>query len=427
MPHPLTAAPDSAPSDQLDANAVRGAGVWRYRLGYGTAAVTYLAMQAFSTVPSPLYPVYAARDHLSALMITVVYAAYAVGVAASLVLAGHLSDVWGRRPVLAVAVLLNAVAAWVFVAEPVLSGLFVARIVCGLAVGITASTATAYLTELCAAYRPVEQIGRVRMLSASTAVGGLGLGALLTGLIAAHVDHPLTLPYVVMLGVFAACLLGLAVAPETRAPLGTRPGYHPQRVTVPAHARRPFLASLTGVATVFAIFGLFVGLAGTVLGQVLHRHSVQLSGIVLFVLFGTGALCTVVAVRIGHRVLVILAGLTVTVGLGLLVLSVWLPAPSLALFIVAGAVIGAGGSALFTASLTVATAVAPRAHVAETLAGFFLAGYLGISVPVVGTGMALQHLSARTTLLSFAILLTAGLVTALPSLARTNVPRLAPR
>lgn len=393
---------------------------WRYRFGYVAVAATYVAVQAFSTVPSPLYPVYARRDHFSALMITVVYAAYAVGVAASLVFAGHLSDVWGRRPLLSAAVLLNSLSCVVFMAAPSLCGLFVARVGCGLATGIAATTATAYLNELFASRRPAEQFRRVHVLPAAAAIGGLGLGALVTGVTAAHVSHSLTVPYLGTLVVFAACLLGLALAPETRTPLASRAKYRPQRIAVPQQARRSFFASLTGAAAVFALFGLFVGLAGTVLDRVLHHRSVQLAGIVLFVLFGAGALSTVIAARMRHRALVVLAGLAMTSGLTLSTLAVWLPTPNLALFIISGAIIGAGGATLFTASLSVATALAPQGRVAETLAGFFLAGYLGISVPVVGTGVALQHLSARSTLLAFAILLTAGIASALPGLARVD-------
>lgn len=394
--------------------------VWRYRIGYGAAALTYLTTQAFATVPSPLYPAYAARDHLSSLMITLIYAAYAVGVVTSLVFAGHLSDVWGRRVVLTGAVLVNVASCIVFLLDPSLPGLFAARIICGLAVGITTSTVSAYLIELFAAHRPIGQVNRVRMLSAATAVGGLGLGALMTGAVAAHVHNPLAMPYLVILAVFVVCLLGLATAPETRPRVTPRPPYRPQRIAVPEHARRAYFAATAGIAIVFAIFGLFVGLTGTVLGQVLHRHSMQLTGIVLFVVFGTGALVTVAAVRIGNRVLVPATGLLMTCGLVMLVCSVWLPTPSLALFVISGAFIGAGGSALFTASLTTATAVAPPARVAETLAGFFLAGYLGISIPVVGAGIALLHFSARTTLLGFSVILAVGLVAALPGLRSTQ-------
>ena len=65
-------------------------------LGFWAVAFTFLALAAFTTVPSPLYPLYQARDGLSEFEVTVIYAAYAIGVIGALFLAGHLSDWYGR-------------------------------------------------------------------------------------------------------------------------------------------------------------------------------------------------------------------------------------------------------------------------------------------------------------------------------------------
>src|SRR5580658_3368495 len=50
-----------------------------------------------SVVPSPLYALYAAAWHFSSLTVTLVYATYAFGVLAALLLAGRVSDQIGRR------------------------------------------------------------------------------------------------------------------------------------------------------------------------------------------------------------------------------------------------------------------------------------------------------------------------------------------
>jgi len=72
----------------------------RYGFGFWSLAAVFLTVIAFSTAPSPLYTLYRERDDFSALVVTIVYAAYAVGAVVSLVLAGHLSDWHGRRRVL---------------------------------------------------------------------------------------------------------------------------------------------------------------------------------------------------------------------------------------------------------------------------------------------------------------------------------------
>src|ERR1700745_1805233 len=101
-----------------------------------------MAVMAFTTVPTPLWSLYARRDHLSSLTVTLVFAAYAVAVALSLFLGGHLSDSYGRRRVLAPAIALNLIAGVVFVFWPLLPGLLVARVVSGLGIGATTATAT---------------------------------------------------------------------------------------------------------------------------------------------------------------------------------------------------------------------------------------------------------------------------------------------
>src|SRR5690242_15392260 len=126
----------------------------RYRRAFWLVAFAFLAVMAFSAVPSPLYGLYRVRDHFSLFMITVIYAVYAVGVIGSLLLAGHLSDWYGRRPLLLPALGLAIVSAVVFLLVKSLPGLLVGRLLNGLSIGIVVSTATAYLTELDAVGRP---------------------------------------------------------------------------------------------------------------------------------------------------------------------------------------------------------------------------------------------------------------------------------
>ncbi len=120
----------------------------RYGLGFWAVAFAFTALMAFTTVPTPLWSLFARRDGFSSLTITVAFAAYAVAVAISLVLAGHLSDVYGRRRLLVPALALNVVAGLVFVVWPALPGLLVARVLSGLGIGAATATATVWLAEL---------------------------------------------------------------------------------------------------------------------------------------------------------------------------------------------------------------------------------------------------------------------------------------
>jgi hypothetical protein len=51
--------------------------------------------------------------------------------------------------------------------------------------------------------------------------------------------------------------------------------------------------------------------------------------------------------------------------------------------------------------------IAPRQARGEALAGLFLAAYIGLTVPVLGLGIATQLISARSAVLGFAAVLLA--------------------
>ena len=108
-------------------------------------AFAFATVMAFTTVPTPLWSLYAQRDRFSSLTVTIVFAVYALAVALSLFLAGHVSDWYGRRRVLMPALALEILAGVVFLAWPSLPGLLVARVLSGLGIGAVTATAMAWL------------------------------------------------------------------------------------------------------------------------------------------------------------------------------------------------------------------------------------------------------------------------------------------
>ena len=114
-----------------------------------------------------------------------------------------------------------------------------------------------------------------------------------------------------------------------------------------------------------------------------------------------------------------LNGTAVTLfGLALVVLALWLPTPSLALFLVGGVAFGAGAGSVFKGAVGTVVAVAEPARRAEALAGLFLAGYIGLAVPVVGLGILTQYVEPKVALLIFAVVLATLLVAGLTSMLR---------
>jgi MFS family permease len=362
---------------------------------------------AFSALPTPLYVLYQARDHFSTFLITVIFAAYAVGVVASLFLAGHLSDWAGRRRMILLAVLTNMISGLMFLLWPATAGLIVARVVSGVSVGMLTATATAYLNELHAAARPGAGTIRSEVVATAANLGGIGLGPLLAGLLAQYAGHGLVLPYLVSEALMLAGALALAAAPETAAVLRgeQRPAYHPQRVSVP-HAHRPrFLAAAVAGGAVFALFGVFTSVAPSLLADLLHNDSHAVAGVVSFAVFGAAAAAQVVFGRASRRSQVTLGLASMLAGLALVTAAVWLP--SFWLLLAGGIVAGAGAGTAFRGLVATVISITPASARGEGLAGLFLGSYIGLAIPVVGLGVATIWVSMQVSVLGLAVVLAA--------------------
>ena len=97
-------------------------------------------VSASSSAATPLYRLYQQSMHLTPLMITLVFAVYAISLLAALLTVGGLSDYVGRRPVILGGLLLNAAAMIAVRHAGTVGELILARAVQGLCVG-TATTA----------------------------------------------------------------------------------------------------------------------------------------------------------------------------------------------------------------------------------------------------------------------------------------------
>ena len=369
------------------------------RSGFWAVAFAFLVVMAFATLPSPLYGLYRERDGLSTLTITIVYAIWAASTIAALIAVPYVAQRIGRRGVMLASVTTMIAAAAVLAAWKALPGLLVGRLLTGVAVGLAAGTAITYLIELRLRADPKGSPGPAQTIGTSVNVGALGIGPLVAGCLAAWVSHPLTLPYLVWIALGAVALVGLAAAPETGAPAAARA---PFSVRIPAPAGAATMAA-------FAANGLFAGLSGLFLATTFHNASHALAGATLFIVFTAGVLSQLATARLRAPFVFALGTFSMLVGLVLLVTSVRLSSPSLALFLVSGGLIGAGAGAVFKGTTgLVLGETAPENRVAMT-AELLIALFVGLSVPVIGAGIALdQGASAPNTVLVFAVLVGLG-------------------
>jgi len=387
----------------VSARRLHGSGFW-------AVAFAFLIVMAVATLPSPLYGIYRIRDHLSALTITVVFAIFAGGTIATLLRDSYLAARIGRRGMMLGAVAMMMVAMGVLAAWKDLPGLLIGRVLTGVSVGLAAGTAITYLVELRLRADPKASAVRARTIGTSVTVGALGVGPLIAGCLAQWVTQPLTVSYLVFVALGVIALIGLWGAPETGTSAKAAPpaaagnqlagSRREVRLPVPAAA---------GTLAAFSANGLFAGLSGLFLATTLHHPSHALSGAALFLVFACGVVPQLTTAKLQASRVLALGTISMLAGLVLLVVSVRLSTPNLALFLIGGALIGAGSGAVFKGTTgIVLEASPPESRVAMT-SDLLIALYVGLSVPVIGAGVALDlGASAPDTVLGFAILVGLG-------------------
>jgi MFS family permease len=386
--------------------------------GFWFVVFAFLVVMSFATLPSPLYGIYRVRDNLGAFTITLVYAIFAAGTISTLLADRVLVARLGRRGVMCSAVVMMMVAAGVLAAWKALPGLFVGRLLTGVAVGLAAGVALTYLIELRLRADPSASIARARIIGTSVNVGALGVGPLIAGCLAQWVRSPLTVPYFVVIGLGVIALIGLSATPETgerTPPLvggAARPSHRRSRLPVPAAA---------GTLAAFAANGLFAGLSGLFLATTLGHPGHALSGATLFLVFSCGVLSQLATNPLPPSRVLAVGSVSMVIGLVLLVVSVRLLSPSLAIFLVGGALIGAGSGAVFKGTTGIVLEMsAPEDRVAMTSA-LLIVVYTGLSVPVIGAGIALKAgASGPDTVLVFAIAVGLGIAGSALALLRKS-------
>jgi hypothetical protein len=379
----------------------------RHRSGFWVVAFAFLVVMAFATLPSPLYGLYRIRDHLSAFMVTVVYAIFAGGTIAALISVRFVVARVGRRGAMLAAVVTMMAAAGLLAAWKALPGLILGRLITGVAVGLVAGTAITYLIELRVGEDPNASPIRARNIGTAVNVGALGIGPLVAGCLAEWVKHPLTLPYLLFVALGAIALVGLVSAPETGTP--APPASATSQASGSSRSVRVLIPGSVATLAAFSANGLFAGLSGLFLATTLHHPSHALSGATLFLVFSSGVAAQLATTRLDASRVLVLGTISMLIGLVLLVTAVRLSTPSLALFLLSGALIGAGAGAVFKGTTgLVLEATAPENRLAVT-SDLLVALFVGLSIPVIGAGVALDRgASPPDTVLGFAILVGLG-------------------
>ncbi|QMU22385.1 MFS transporter [Gordonia rubripertincta] len=361
-------------------------------------AATYVMVLFASAAPSPLYPVYQELWGFSSLTLTLVFAVYVVTMLMSLLTVGSLSDHIGRRPVLAVALVLLIASMVLFVVAEDVGTLLAARALQGLATGAAMGTLTATTVDL----QPTARLG-------STIVGaapafGLATGVGVAGLLVEYAPAPRILIYEVVLGLFAALLIALIVVPETRERVGFTSRRHmvttlaPQ-VRVPREVRPVFFASAPTLVATWSLGGLYLSLGSSVVARVFGVTNHGAAGLILFSFFASATVTSLLLT--GRPATAKQAYGYPALAIGVLISLSGVMTEVLPLYILGSLVAGSGWASTFLSAMDNITAATPPAQRGQVFSSVFVASYLAFSVPAVIAGIVVSHIGLRATVIGY--------------------------
>ncbi|HTT10685.1 MAG TPA: MFS transporter [Burkholderiaceae bacterium] len=336
---------------------------------------------AGSLAPTPLYPVYQAEWGFSALTTTEIFGIYALALLGSLLVAGRLSDHVGRRPVLIVATLVQAVVMLMFATADGVGALLLARVVQGLATGAALGAVGAGMLDLDKA--------RGAVANAVTPPIGTGAGGLLAGLFVHYLPAPTLLVYFVLATVFVLQAVGVVFMAETvtrRA--GAVASLKPQ-FGLPAAARGPMLVAVPALVAAWSLAGFYASLIPALIRSVFGFDPSLASGIAAFAFAGSGA-TTVLALTsraprlvMAYGAFALIAGTAAAMGA--------LGARSGESFFFATALAGSGFGAGFQGAMRTVLPTAEAHERAGVLSVVFVVSYLAMGVPAVVAGFFVSH------------------------------------
>jgi predicted MFS family arabinose efflux permease len=361
---------------------------------YGLAT-SIIGLGLFASVtPSPLYRTYSVLWRFSPLMLTLIYATYAFGVLATLLLAGRASDQVGRRPVLLVSLTVLVLSSVLFIVARSVAWLFVARGLQGLATGAALSTASAAMMDL----HPRRDPMGVALANGVASAGGLGLGILVSSLLVQLTSAPLVLPYVVLLILFLVAFVGVLFMPET---VGNRVPFRltPQRPSLPTEVRPAFLLASLAVFSAWSIGGMFFSLGPQLSAHLFATRNVILCNIAIVALAACAAVAQILVGRVHAWISSSVGSIALAMGVVLIVVAA--AVNSSGIFVVGTAMGGVGFGMAFLGGLRALVVVIPPAHRAGVMSSFYIVAYASLSVPAVIAGLVSRHIGLERTFETF--------------------------
>ena len=333
-------------------------------LTFATAVASLIACFVVSSVPIPMMAVWSKTLSLTTAEIAMTVVSYFGGCVATLLFFARLSNFFGRKPVVFLALLFGASASLCFSFAQTASLLYVGRLLQGLSCGFASSAAMSWVVDSA----PKEKAWLGTALTAAGPNIGLSIGTLLAGVILAE-------------NWLAPSHLGSVLLPK---------------IAMPRRLLRIFGVSAAGFVGTWGLGSFFQGFAAQLSELVFGGADALYASVTYLLLILPNACAGVLIGRFApHRVIPIvitlffLAGTTV---FGAIALG------SAPLFMASVAIVGACSGATCSSSLKFLLVDATLRERAGVISALYLSAYVGSGLPnfvvgLSGEGATMQAIS----------------------------------
>ncbi|RIJ78426.1 MFS transporter [Nakamurella silvestris] len=378
------------------------------------SAAAFAGMYLAAGALTPLLVEYQRRWDFPPDMLGVAFAVYALGFLLAAVTLGSLSDRIGRRPVLLGSLVVQLASNILFLAATGIGEVVIGRLAQGVACGAATSAFTAVMVELAPVGR--KKLGAV--LGSVCLTGGLALGSILAGWAVQVTPAANSIVFGTLITVTFIGGVAIALSPETvqRSVISIRSLI--PRVSVPAGARREFVAAAPAVAAVWMLAGLSGGLTPAMIRSVFHLDSGFLNGL-------TGFVAPAVSTVIGISFARVRPGRALTIGIhaatiGAVGIAAGVLAGNLPLMVVGQAVAGLGFGACFPAALQLLVPLAAAGQRAGLVAAIYVVCYVAFGVPIIVEGLLVRPFGQVGALILYTAVTVVLALSSLLARARLN-------
>lgn len=349
-----------------------------------TLALMAVFLTSYATnVSTPFLVLYRDRLALGPTETQFIFVVYVAGILSTLLMAGPLSDRFGRKPMCVPFVALSAVASLLIMlgrdSYPIL---LTGRLFLGVAVGAVLAVGTAWVQELMG---PGSRL-QAALLTTLATYAGFGLGPAISAALELVAPAPLVTPFIVHIAATVVALPFLATITETRPEAAAKRSVRPN-LGVPTNNRRLFwLAVVPAAVWVFAFASTSFALFPVLLSSAMGGHEVQVAGVAATLTAWGGLAARPLLPRLGP-----LGCLSLGMASGLVgyVLGTWAFATGAwPLLLPAAITLGAASGCITAGCLALLGLMAEDNRRGALTSTFYLLAYPGMSMPVVVTSLA---------------------------------------